>query len=267
MNRASHRYLSLGAIIVSLAVLHRSIAASVSANPEADAFVTTGPTGNLSTNNYGGGGALAVASSALTNGEFQSVMRFNLATVRGALDSQFGAGQWSVQSVSLQLTSSPHNNSIYNNVAPGLFGISLMTNNSWIEGTGNASSPTSDGITYNSLLNTYINNSADQMLGTFNFPGGTSGANSYSLNLGSDLVADILGGSELSLRLFAADTSVSYLFSSRSTSPAANEPQLTVTAVPEPGYPALLGLAVLLCRRNRRQTACKLWRYHTLGPD
>jgi hypothetical protein len=242
----------MGGIIASLAFLNSGIAATVSVNPEADAFVTTGPTGNLSNNNYGGGGALAISASDLTNGEFQSVIRFNFAGVRSALDSQFGAGQWSVLSASLQLTSSPHNNSIYNNVSAGLFSVSLMANNSWVEGTGNASSPTSDGITYNSLLSTYINDSADQMLGTFNFPGGTSGANVYSLTPGSDLVADILGGSELSLRLFAADTSVSYLFSSRAVTPAANEPQLTIEAVPEPSYPTLLGVAlgILLCRRN-----------------
>ena len=171
MTYTVHRYQHAAAIIAALALLQSGLAASVSVNPEADAFVTTGPTGHLSNNNYGGGGALAVAAGALTNGEFQSVIRFNLTAVRDALDAQYGAGQWAIQSVSLQLSSSPHNNPIYNNVSAGLFGISLMANNSWIEGTGNASSPTSDGITYNSLLGTYINNNADQMLGVFDFPG------------------------------------------------------------------------------------------------
>src|SRR6478672_2565422 len=143
------------------AIVLQGFGASLSTSAIADAFVAAGPTGNLADNNYGGGGALAVAAGALPNGEFQSVIRFDLSSVRSSLDAQFGAGQWSIQSVSLQLSSSPHSNVIYNNIAAGLFGVSLMQNNSWVEGTGNASSPTSDGITYNTLQNTYINNAAD----------------------------------------------------------------------------------------------------------
>src|SRR5436309_4937904 len=78
-----------------------------------DAFVATGPSGELRGNNYGGGGALAVAAGNLPNGEFQSVIRFDLSGARASLDAQYGAGQWSLQSVGLQLTSSPHNNTIY----------------------------------------------------------------------------------------------------------------------------------------------------------
>ena len=110
-------------------------AASSSVNPSADAFVAAGPTGNLSNNNYGGAGALSIAAPNLSQGEFQSLLQFNLSSVKSAFDIQFGVGQWSIQSVVLQLTSSPHNNVIYNNIAAGQFGISLMQNNSWIEGT------------------------------------------------------------------------------------------------------------------------------------
>jgi len=45
-------------------------AATFTPNPSADAFVTIGPTANLSGNNYGGVGALSVTASGLTNGEF-----------------------------------------------------------------------------------------------------------------------------------------------------------------------------------------------------
>ncbi len=47
-------------------------AATVTLNPVADAFVTTGPAGNLSGNNYGGAGALAIAAPGLANGKFQA---------------------------------------------------------------------------------------------------------------------------------------------------------------------------------------------------
>jgi len=195
-------------------------AASFSTNAFSDAFVATGPSGNLSANNYGGGGALAIAAGSLPLGEFQSVLQFDLAGARNSFDAQFGAGLWTVQSVTLQLTASPHNNAIYNNIAAGQFGVSLMQNNSWVEGTGTAGAPTSDGISFNSLQSTYINNATDQALGTFSFGGGSSGANSYTLGLTSDLIAHLLAGDDLSLRLFAADNVVSYLSSSRANARA-----------------------------------------------
>jgi hypothetical protein len=228
-----------------------AFAASTSTIATSDAFVATGPTGDLSDNNYGGGGALAIAAAGLPNGEFQTLMKFGLSGVRNSFDTQFGAGGWSVQSVSLRLSSSPHSNPAYNDIAPGLFGVSLMQNNSWVEGTGNASNPAANGISYSSLQSTFINNAVDRALGTFSFPGGTSGLNSYALDLSPDLTADILGGSDMSLRLFAADNSVSYLFSSRAQS--SGQPELLITVVPEPGAITLLALAsALLLWRGRR---------------
>jgi len=223
-------------------LLPTGFAASYSATAISDAFVATGPTGNLSNNNYGGGGALAVAASGLSNGEFQSVIKFDLSGARTSLDSQFGAGGWSIQSVSLQLSSSPHSNAIYNDVAAGSFSVSLMQNNSWVEGTGNASNPSATGITFNTLQSTFVNNAVDQALGTFSFDGGTSGVNGYSLELSSGLSADILGGANAGLRLFAADDQVSYLFSSR----ASTSPQLIILAVPEPTVLSLVGLGSVI---------------------
>src|SRR4051812_28847599 len=239
--------------VTVLAVTHTALeAASYASFAIADAFVATGPDGSLRDNNYGGGGALAIAAAGLPNGEFQSVIRFDLAGARTFFDAQYGMGAWTVQSVSLQLSSSPHGNVIYNDIAAGAFGISLMSNNSWVEGTGNASNPGTAGITFNSLQYSFISPS-DQGLGVFNFPGGTSGANNYSLGLTSGLNSDILGGANASLRLFAADGSVSYLFSSRAMS-AALQPQLIITAVPEPSALAVFGLgATLLIWRRARQ--------------
>ncbi len=256
--KATHQY-SLAALLAVIFAASPGVsnAASFTINPIADAFVATGsagnPSGNLSADNFGGGGALVLAAPGLPNGEFQTVLKFDLSGTTSALNTQFGAGQWSIQSVTLQLTASPHSNPIYNTVAAGQFGVSLMQNNSWIEGTGTASIPTSDGISYDTLQSTYINNATDQALGTFNFPGGSSGDTDSSLTLTPGIIADLNNGSDLSLRLFAADNAVSYLFSSRSDV-VENRPELIIDVVPEPGTLALgaLGLAGLARPTARR---------------
>jgi hypothetical protein len=221
---------ALSVVILSLTICACD-ADTFTASPTADAFVGTGPTGNLSGDNFGAAGALSLAAGDLPQGEFQTVIQFNLSGAVSAFNAEFGAGQWTIQSVTLDLTSSAHGNSIFNAAAAGLFGISLMQNNSWVEGTGTGGKPTTDGITYNSLQNVYINNSTDQALGTFNFGGGSSGENSYLLGLASGLVSDVQNGGDASLRLFPDDNNVSYLFSSRENG---NGPQLVITAVPEP---------------------------------
>lgn len=250
------RLLALGFAGVQIAMVCTSGAATFSTTAFSDAFVATGPTGNLSNNNYGGGGALGLAAPNLPLGEFQTVLQFNLTSVRNSLDAQYGAGSWTVQSISLQLTASPHNNAIYNEIAPGQFNASLMQNNSWVEGTGTAGTPAANGITFNTLQGTYINNALDQPLGTFSFGGTTSGANSYSLDLSPGLLFDVLNGSDLTIRLYAADDEVSYLFTSRANGSSAARPTLIVNAIPEPSSLTLygLGLATLLFWRRKKAT-------------
>ncbi len=216
-------------------------AATFSTTPIADAFVTPGANGSLSSSNFGAAGALAIAAGGLPQGAFQSVIKFDLSSMRSSLDAQYGQDAWTVQSITLQLTATPHGNAIFNPVAAGQFSVSLMQDNSWVEGTGSGGIPTSDGISYNSLLNNNINKATDQGLGTFSFGGGTSGTSTYSLNLSSSLISDLVAGDDLSLRLFAADDQVSYLFSARSSA-GIGSPTLTIVATPEPG-----GLSLMLC--------------------
>ena len=134
------------AALVFLLCASQGRSATFSSNPTADAFVTTGPTGNLSNNNYGGGGALSVAAPGLAQGQFQSVLQFGLSGAKSSFDGQFGAGQWSIQTITLQLTAAPPNNPIFNASAAGQFAISFMQNNSWTEGTGTPQAPTTTGI-------------------------------------------------------------------------------------------------------------------------
>jgi len=228
-----------------------SRAATFGLNPTADAFLTTGSTGSLSTDNYGAAGALSLAAPGLAQGEFQSVMQVGFSAAKNSFDAQFGAGQWSVQSVTLQLTAATPNNALFNPSAAGDFGVSLMQNNGWIEGSGTPAAPGSTGISFSTVSN--FVGSADEMLGTFAFNGATNGTATYALKLSSSLAADILSGGTASLRLFAADSLVSYLFDSRNFGTASARPLLTVTVVPEPSFFALgaLGLGWLAYRRVR----------------
>jgi hypothetical protein len=226
------------AILTAIQSLH---AATFSANPVADAFVTTGASSELRDNNYGTAGALSIAAPGSPKGEFQSVLKFDLSGARASFDALFGPGQWMVLSVSLQLNATSPNNGLFNANAAGNFNVSWMQNDSWLEGPGGPNLPSTVGISYNSLANTFVNGAADQALGTFSYDGG-AGLASRSLTLSSGLLNDIQSGAVASLRLFAADANVSYLVNSRNFGTVANHPLLTVQAVvvPEPAPVALL---------------------------
>src|SRR5688572_17476678 len=206
--------LSLSAVALVAIAPSPSRGLSFALHPSADAFVATGPSGNLSGNNYGGGGGISVAAAGLPQGELQSVLKFDLAGAAGSFDGAFGAGQWTLASVTLQLTATPANAGVFNPPAAGQFGISWLQNDAWTEGTGNPGAPGASGITYTTLQSTFIGG-GDQDLGTFAFSGATSGALSYALGLPSGLTTDALAGALLSLRIFAVDSTMSGVFNSR----------------------------------------------------
>ena len=221
-------------------------AATFALNPSIDAFVTAGPTGNLSINNYGGAGALSIAAAGLSKGEFQSVLQFNLNGAKSSFDSQFGAGHWSIQSATLQLTATPPNNSIFNPSGVGQFSVSWMQNDGWTEGNGTPQSPSASGVTFSTLSN--FVGIGDEALGVFNFNGATNGNATYSLTLTPSFSAEILAGSTVSFRMFAADSTVSYLFDSQNFGNAALRPLLTISAIPEPGTVCLCAVGVFSWR-------------------
>ena len=217
--------------------------ATFGASPTADAFVTPGPNSSLATNNYGGAGTLVIAAPGLPQGEFQSVLQFNLGDVVSGFNTQFGSGQWSLQTVTLQLTATVANNAAFNAPAAGSFVVRWMQNDSWPEGGGSPGAPSANGITFATLQSSYLS-AADANLGTFGFTGATSGVYSYALGLPPGFVSDIMAAGNVSLRMFAADGSASGVFNSRNFGTVANRPLLTLVAVPEPNTLALAGLAV-----------------------
>jgi len=220
-----------------------------SINPVADTFVTSAnPTGN-----FGNAGALGTSAPGLSQGEFQSVMRFDLAPVKAAFDSAFGTADWVVTSVSLRLTAALPNNAIFNANVTGQFSIEWMQDDSWVEGAGTPINPNVAGLNFNSLSSVLGNGTSS--LGTFSFPGGNTGSTNNALSFPVGFLADLVTGAPTSFHLLAADSSVSYLFNSRTIGTVASRPELSITAqgTPEPATLGLIALAGgIFFRRARR---------------
>src|SRR6266481_2097290 len=128
----------------------------------ADAFLATGSSNNpvgtdLTGLNFGGAGTLVVAPASSVKGEFQSVIKFNLSNGVALFNTACGTNNWTVGGISLELTSNygvggvQPNNPIFNVINGGQFVIEWLSDDDWVEGTGNPNLPTTDGVTYDSL--------------------------------------------------------------------------------------------------------------------
>jgi hypothetical protein len=147
--------------LLALMVAASVNAASLSVNPIADAFVAaTEPNSN-----YGGGGALDIAAATSPKGEFDSLLRFDLSALKSNFDATFGLSHWTIDSITLQLTTGTPSNGIFNSNASGLFALRWMQNDTWTEGSGTPTSPGATGITYATLAS--FLSGADEFLGTF----------------------------------------------------------------------------------------------------
>lgn len=202
-----------------------------------------------------------VAGSASGNGIFQTLLKFQLLGAKNQFDTQFGTGNWTITGISLRLAGNfatqggTPNNLIFPTINAGAFGVSWLGNDLWTEGTGSPSSPTVDGVTYNQL--SLLTGVGDESLGLFNYiPPGNNVSTTWVLSTPSGFLADIGSGGDASLLLFATDSSVSYLFNSRTYGTAGNRPLLTITAIPEPGTFALVlgGTLAAGCLLGRRTT-------------
>jgi hypothetical protein len=209
----------------------------------ADSFLATGsptnPAGNdLTGLNYGAAGILVVAPAASTNGEFQSVIQFDLSGATNLFNATYGASNWIVSGISLRLTSNygatgdVPDNSLFPTISGGQFVIEWLSNNNWVEGTGKPKQPTTDGVTYDSLT-TLLSGAHDILCTNTYSPPGDNVPVTYSLPLNTNLVNEVMQGGDVALLFYAADDQIAYLFNSQNFG-GNNEPLIHVTASPTP---------------------------------
>ena len=226
-----------------LCALDLSASAQVTYNSTttADAFLATGspdnPVGSdLTSDNFGAAGTLAVSPASADKGAFESVIRFNFAAAVALFNSTYGTNTWSVSAISLTLASNygtngvQPNNKIFNVVSNGNFVIEWITNDVWVEGTGNPAQPTSDGVTWDDLPE--LQSGPCEILGTNTYsPPGINIPVTYPLPLNTNIVGEIASGGDMSLLFYAADNQISYLFNSHEYG-RGNDPLVNVTAMP-----------------------------------
>jgi hypothetical protein len=222
--------------------------------PVADTFLRSAAPAS----NYGGAGALSVSGSAAVNrlgqqnGLFDSLMRFSLSGTMSAFDAAYGAGNWTLNSVTLRLTETAAPNSDLFNRGVGQFEIRWLANDLWTEGTGTPTTPTTDGIAYNGLPS-LLNAGSDVSLGTF-ANAGQNTQQGFALPLTDpSFLNDLLHGGTVSLYLTASSSTIGFTFNSRSFATASGRPflELTASAVPEPAVGGLLALGMLFLTVSR----------------
>ncbi len=207
----------------------------------ADAFLPTGSPGNpagsdLTYLNYGEAGTLVVAPSNSVKGEFQSVIRFNVADGVTLFNTTYGSNNWTISSISLDLTSNygtqgvQPNNGIFPTINTGNFVIEWLADDNWVEGTGNPSLPTTDGVCYDSLATNLLLQTHIVLCTNTYVPPGNNVHVTWPLPLQTSLVADVTAGGDVSFLFYAADNQVAYLFNSYFYG-RGNDPLIHVTAI------------------------------------
>ena len=73
MTNISRHCVTFSAFVSVVLCFQHGWSARISLNPQADAFVTAGPTGNLANNNYGAAVALSISAPGLSQGNFKAL--------------------------------------------------------------------------------------------------------------------------------------------------------------------------------------------------
>jgi hypothetical protein len=207
----------------------------------ADAFLATGSPDNpvgtdLTNENFGAAGTLAVSPASADKGQYQSVLEFNFANAIALFNTAYGSNDWIVTGITLTLTSNygtngvQPNNRIFNVISAGNFVIEWLSDTNWVEGTGTPALPTMDGVTFGDLPELLSGPCAILCTNTYTPPGNNVPV-TYTLPLDTNLVAEVVSGVNSTLLFYAADNQIGYLFNSHEYG-RGDEPLINVTAAP-----------------------------------
>ncbi len=207
----------------------------------ANAFLATGSPDNpvgtdLTNENFGGAGTLAVSPASAVKGQFQSVIEFNFGDAVALFNTTYGSNDWTVTGITLTLTSNygtagvQPNNQIFNVISAGNFVIEWLSDTNWVEGTGTPALPTMDGVTFGSLPE-LLSEPYDILCTNTYTPPGNNVPVTYTLPLDPNLVAEVVSGANATLLFYAADNQIGYLFNSNIYG-RGNDPLINVTAAP-----------------------------------
>jgi hypothetical protein len=211
----------------------------------ADTFVSSGqPTAN-----FGTLGAMEIAVPTAAQGRTEeTLMQFNTAALKSAFDADFGAGAWTVTSVTLSLFSNVNTagqqagNGAFNKIAAGGFEFDLLSDNNWSE----------TAVTWNSLPSLLPGTGGNTLtqLGVFNWAAAGAASSVWTLNTDPNLINEIANGGAVTIfGQPTAGSTVGYLFNQAMANPGYLN--VTATAVPEPRTIALIVTslaALVLCR-------------------
>jgi len=232
------RFLGSGSLCLGLAAGAQVTNTSMTT---ADAFVCTGSPNyqggaDLTGLNFGAAGSLVIAPPASANGEFQSVIKFNLSNGVAMFNSTYGSNLWTITSVTLDFASNygtngaTPNNPIFPTVNRGQFVIEWLADDDWLEGDGTPNQPATEGICFNTLPGLLAQPREIMATNTY-VPPGNNVRIAWPLPLTANLVADVAAGGEVTFRFYAADDQICYLFNSYKYG-RGNEPLIHVVATP-----------------------------------
>ena len=205
----------------------------------ADAFLATGSPDNpvgtdLTNDNFGGAGILAISPASADKGQFQSVLEFNFADAVALFNSAYGSNNWAVTGITLTLASNygvagvQPKNKIFNVVSAGNFVIKWLSDTNWVEGTGNPGMITVDGVAFGDLPE-LLSDPCDILCTNTYTPPGNNIPVTYTLPLDTNLVTEVVSGVNATLLFYAADNQIGYLFNSHEFG-GSNVPLINVTA-------------------------------------
>ena len=226
---------------------------TISQKVQADTYFSSGQPAV----NFGTMGAMMIAAPTIAQPRTEeSLIRFDTAEIKSALDANYGAGDWTITAVTLSLLSNVSTagqqpgNSSFNKIAAGGFELDWLSNDNWNEAT----------MTWNTLPTVLPGSGGNTLasVGSYFWAADGSSSQTWSLNLESELVSDIANGGKVTLLgQPTGGSTVGYLFNTLSSNPAyLNVTADRTAAVPEPSTMAMAlvvsGLAGFVAVRGRK---------------